>query len=630
MTPASNPGGYVGKMLRVDLSSGKISVESLDDATLREYPGGTILGAKVLYDEIPPGVKWSDPQNRLFFGAGPLGGTEIAGSGTFSVMSKGALTEGSASSQANGNFGAYLKLAGYDAVVIQGASDKLAYLYIDNEGNAEIRDAAHLAGKDTWENEDLIKEELNQPGRKMSVFGIGPAGENLVRFSCIVGDRGHVAAHNGQGAVMGSKKLKAIAISQGKGTVPVHDPEGFTAIAKKLLDMVVNGVGFADIYHWGTSKEYSFDAKIGTLPVKNYTQNSPDDFPEHPDFMGEVVRPKVDLQRSLCWKCPNHHCHIMTIKEGPYAGFVGEEPEYEAWAAWGAQTGNKDPMAAIVLSNDIDRLGMDTNEGGWLVGFVMECHEKGLITKNDLDGLEMTWGNVEATRQLLKNIANRRGFGNVLAEGTMRAAKHVGGEAIHCAVHTMKGNTPRGHDHRSVWTELFSTSVSDGGTLGDRPFAVHLFDPKAAVKSVVSDMGNMYFEDSMGTCWFNMGLLSFRLDAPEGLPVQDFSIMVDALNAATGWNFTTEDALKAGRRAVHLLRAFNHRHGITADLDAPSPRYGSTPTGGPAKGQGIMPHWDSMRRDYYKQMGWDEDKGIPSPDTLKAFDLERVIEDLWK
>jgi aldehyde:ferredoxin oxidoreductase len=244
------------------------------------------------------------------------------------------------------------------------------------------------------------------------------------------------------------------------------------------------------------------------------------------------------------------------------------------------------------------------------------------LSKDYLDGLEMTWGNVEAVRAMLRKIALSEGVGEILAQGVMRAAHQVGGESINCAVHSMKGNTPRGHDHRCAWSELFITSISNSGTLEERAFLIELFDPKEIIKTVVADMGAMYFEDSMGICWFNMGL--------PGRVSQDKTLILQALKAATGLDLTWEDSLKVGRRAVNLMRAFNYRHGITAESDKPSPRYGSEPAGGPAKGKSIMVHWDNMMKDYYALMGWDTERGIPLPETLKALGLEEVIDDIWQ
>lgn len=453
----SSLNGYTGRLLRVDLSRRQISEESLSPETLRIYIGGAGLGAKFLYDEVAPGTAWHDPENRLILAAGPLNGTRVAGSGTFCVVTKGPLTNGAASSQANGYFGAFLKFSGFDAIVLQGVADRWFYLYI-HDGIAELRDAAPLLGKDTWETEDLIKAELKKRERELSVFSIGPAGENLVKFAAIVGDRGHVAGHNGVGAVMGSKRLKAVAVERGKFPIPVKDKTRLSAVARWMIEECKK----TEIYHWGTSRLYSPYALAGVLPVKNLTTSL---FPEHTRFKGDSYRSRFECKPNPCWACPAKHCHLIRVTEGPYAGYIGEEPEYEAWAAWSSLIGQSDVGAALMLNDVCDRLGLEANEAGWLVAMVMECYEKGIITTKELGGLEMNWGNAEATRELLHKIARRQGFGDVLAEGVMRAAQAIGGEAPAIGVYLLKGNAPRGHDHRVRWNEILDVATSNTGTM---------------------------------------------------------------------------------------------------------------------------------------------------------------------
>lgn len=613
--------GSTGKLLRVDLSQGGMWKETLAETTLRKYFGGTCLGAKYLYDEVAPKSQWSDPENRLFVGSGPVGGTKVAGSGSISFVTKGAMTGGAASTQANGFFGTFLKFSGFDAIIFQGAATDWKYLYI-HDGIAELRDARHLKGQDTWETENSIKTELGYSERSMSVFSIGPAGENLVRFACIVGDRGHVAGHNGVGAVMGSKKLKAIAVARGKGRVEVMDGEQLAVVAKQLVESTRNAGG-ADIFHWGTSRVISAAEAAGWLPVKNYNT---DVFPEHAIFVGDRVRTVFEVKLAPCWACPSHHCELMKVTEGPYTGYSGEEPEYEQWAAWGPQIYQKDPGAAVMLSNEVDRLGMDCNESSWVVGWVMECYEKGLLTKKDLDGLEMTWGNAEATLALMKNIAFRRGYGNILADGVKHAAEQIGGEAINWAIYTGKRNTPRGHDHRGRWVELLDTCVSNTGTVETNPGLLpdltvyglpktyDIFSPDDVSTMVAKTKGSLQFADSLVTCAFITHL--------------ELPLLCQAVKAATGWDVSFQEALNVGRRAVNLMRVFNIKGGLMPDLEQPSTRYGSIPVDGPVKGRGIMPHWEQMLDNYYQLMGWDRKTGLPLPETLSELGLEYLIKDL--
>lgn len=608
--------GSTGKILRVDLSSGRIRDEALDEATLRKYLGGTGMGIKYLHELVDPKIKWSDPRNIFFLGSGPLGGTRIPGCATISFVTKGALTNGATSTQANGNFGAYLKWCGYNGILVQGASSTWKYLYI-HEGGAELRDASHLVGKDTWQTEDAIKEELGYKERTMSVFGIGPAGENMVKFAGVFGDRGHAAPHNGTGAVMGSKKLKAFAVARVPSKLQFVDPEKLSELAKKTTEGA-KAFGGGNVFNWGTSRVLPGAETAGWLPVKNYLTNV---FPEKELFDGARVRPLFKSQNYPCFACASHHYELMTVTEGPYAGYFGKEPEYEQWASWGPQIWQKDPGAAVMLSNEVDKLGMDTNEAGWVVGWVMECYEKGTLTKKDLDGLEMTWGNVEATLALLKNIAHRRGYGNTLAEGVKVAAEKLGGEAVNWAIFTGKGNSPRGHDHRGRWVEMLDTTISDTGTLETQMLVVNknlwkmpnpmdIFNPEQVATAEANSMGSMTISDCLVQCWF----CSFN----------DTETQLEALNAATGWNMSVEEIMKVGKRVVNLMRLYNLKAGLTPDKEKPAPRYCSQSVDGPNKDKPVAPHWEKILDLFYQLMGWDRKTGKPLPETLKALGIEHL------
>jgi len=609
--------GYAGGGLGVNLTTATLTEERLDEAVLREYVGGAGLGAKFLYEEVPATVECFNPENRLILATGPLAATRIPGGGTFSVSTRGCLTCGAASSQANGFFGAYLKLSGFDGIIIQGKAKKLVYLYI-HDGIAELKDAGHLAGKDTWETDDLIKEELGYTKRGMSVAGIGPAGENLVRFAAIVADKGHVAGHNGIGAVMGSKGLKAIAVARGRSKVRVRDPERISTLAKEILETIRNQRTGSTLYRYGTLGTYRMVEKLGALPIKNYTTNVyPDESRLH-QFTPEYIRGRFKPRRNPCWACQMHHCHDSIITEGPYQGLKVEEPEFECLSAMGSQIGNMEVASAMMLTNVVDRLGFEMNETGWVIGLAMECYEKGLITKKDTNGLEMNWGNVEATRALLHQIAHREGFGTIMAEGSMRAAQRIGGDAPDFAIHTAGGNTPRGYDHRAFWTEMFDKLTSNTGTLESRPFhsfGVGIFSPQEVVSITASGKGRMSFEDTLGTCRF--------------ATLVEMKILAEALQAATGWDFDENDAETIGLRIVNLTRAYNFRCGHRREFEAPSPRYGSAPIDGPAIGKSIVPELNDMLNSYYQQMGWDEKTGRPLPGTLRRLGLEHAIKDIW-
>jgi aldehyde:ferredoxin oxidoreductase len=441
----------------------------------------------------------------------------------------------------------------------------------------------------------------------------------MVRFAGLFGDRGHSAAHNGIGAVLGSKKLKAFAAQRATNKLQFVDAPKISELAKKTTEGA-KSFGGGGVFNWGTSRVVPGAEAAGWLPVKNYLTNI---FPEKDLFDGQRVRPLFQSQNYPCYGCASHHYELMTVTEGPYKDFFGKEPEYEQWAAWGPQIGQKDPGAAVMLSNVCDRLGMDCNEASWVVGWVMECYEKGALKKKDLDGLEMTWGNVEATRALLENIARRRGYGNTLAEGVKSAAEKLGGEAAKWAIFTGKGNSPRGHDHRGRWVEMLDTAISDTGTIQTQMLVVNkalwkmpnpmdIFNPDHVAQAEANSTGSMTISDCLVQCWFT----SFN----------DTETQVEAINAATGWNISLEEVMKIGRRIVNLLRIYNLKCGLTPGTEKPSPRYCSQSVDGPNKDKPVAPHWEKMMDQYYKLMGWDRKTGMPLPKTLK----ELGIEDLAK
>lgn len=612
------PLGYMGKILRVDLTNGSINDEPLEPMLVDIYTGGSGFGAEYLYREVPPEVEWDDPENRIIMASGPLAGTQIPGSGTFSLVTKGPMTNLAVTTQANGFWGAYLKFAGYDAVIIQGRSPEWVYLYIE-DGRAELRDASSLLGKDTWEIEEAIKQELGA-ARKWSVYGIGPAGENRVRYAIVAGDKGHICSKNGCGCVMGSKRLKAIAIPRIRRPVPVHD-KTLLSEKSKALYRSAKEAGGGRLYKWGTGGGFSVHAQAGSLPVRNYTTSL---FPEHEQINAEYIRTNFEYHSVPCWACKLAHVKHMKVTKGPYAGVEGEEPEYECMAAWGPLIGNTEPGAMVMLSNVNDRLGMDVNEAGWTIAWVMECYEKGIFTSDDLDGLDMRWGNAEGVRTLLEKISRREGIGDLLAEGVKRASEKVGGEAAKLGVYVLKGATPRGHDHRAIWPEMLETCLSATGTIqsGARIFAPpklghpplsNSFSPWEVAGANAKVEGWMVFLDCLGICRF------ITIDP---------SLTLDCLNAVTGKEYTIPDAMTIGRRVINQLRVFNFRHGLDPSLEAPSFRYGSAPTDGPAKGKSIEPYYEWMKSFYFELMGWDPSTGKPLPHTLQSLGLKKLIQDL--
>ncbi len=605
--------GYAGRTVRVDLT-GRTTVEERPTLEgLRTWVGGTGLGVKVLWEEVPAHVRWDQPANRLIFATGPLTGTGFSGAGGFSLVGIGPMTGTAGCTQANGYFGAYLKRSGLDALIIKGLSERWVYL-IASEKGIEIRSAAHLRGLDTFETEKAIGRELGLKPSGLSVFSIGPAGENLVRFACVVGDRGHVASKNGLGAVMGVKKLKAVVALNGSRRPPVFDTAGFKKIRKSAAQAslkALNGM----YHHWGTGFLVSGAHQSGVLPVKNYQTNL---FPGFEDLDSRTTRKSCEIKRETCFGCLVAHCATVTVDRGPFKGLKASEPEYEIIAAFGPQILNRDYGGVVHLGDLADRLGLDANELGWLLGFVMEAFERGILSQKDLGGVEMTWGNVRACHELMHKIALRRDLGNLLAEGVKRAAEELGPEARGMAVHTGDGSTPRGHDHRGRWSELLDTCLSGTGTIeatfaGPALEVIGLdplrnpFDHLEVAEANARGNGWRQFEDSLVTCRF---------------AARDPELMLGALSCLTGGETDLAYALDVGRRISVALRILKLERGSGPEREAPSPRYGSTPTDGPCQGRSVIAEWEPMRARFFERMGWKPGNGRPTKAELDRLGLD--------
>jgi aldehyde:ferredoxin oxidoreductase len=623
-TQASLPGAYAGKLLRVDMTKGKCWAEPWSADQMREQLGGIGLGAMILYKETAKGKKnatWDDPDNRLILATGPLAGLPVWGTGGLTVVTIGAGTNGPTSTQANGFFGANLKYSGYDAIVVQGQSKTWKYLYIQDDV-IELRDAGKLVGKDTWDTQAALNDELKLSGHALSVYSIGPAGEHLVRFAAIQGDYGHVASKNGCGAVMGKKKLKAVAIVRGTKALRAADPRGIVQAADEIAHDLKTDPSARSLYEYGTLPGVTNLYKIGALPIKNYTTSLTSE--DLTRWEAPKLREGFDHRGHQCNSCGMHHCHMQVIRSGDHKGTILDEPEYEGWSGAGWTIGLTDPQSVSWLNTELDRACLDVNEFGWMCGWVMECVEKGYITKEQL-GFDLKWGDVKGARQLIDIISHRKGFGNILAEGTKRAAEKVGGPAKDCAIYTMKGAVPRGHDHRNRWEEMLDTCTSADATMETGnpvhptelglPGRINPYDGEQVAKMVAGMRGRRHFEDSLGVCIFTTRT---RLDN-----------LVRTVNAATGWTMTVDEAMRMGRRTAAILRAVLLRCGIGPETDYPSKRYGSTPVDGPGKGIAISEQWEKMLDVFYADIGYDRKTTKPKPATLKALGADWLIPVFW-
>src|SRR5207248_10125195 len=390
------PGGYAGQLLRVDLTKKKCWAEPWGPDAMREQLGGVGLGAMILYRETAArggkgNVAWDHPDNRLILATGPMAGLPAWGSSGLTVVTIGAGTNGPTSTQANGFFGTNLKYSGYDAIVLQGQAKDWVYLYIDDDV-VELRDARDLLGQDTWATQDTLGAKLGLSGHMLSVYSIGPAGESLVRFAAIQGDYGHVASKNGCGAVMGKKKLKAVAIVKGTKALRAADPRGTIQAADDIAHDLKTDPSARSLYEYGTLPGVTNLYKIGALPIKNYTTSlTTEDLTR---WEAPKLREGFDHRGHQCNACGMHHCHMQVIRGGDHKGTIVDEQEYEGWSGAGWTIGLTDPQSVSWLNTELDRACLDVNEFGWMCGWVMECVEKGYITKEQL-GFDLKWGDVK-------------------------------------------------------------------------------------------------------------------------------------------------------------------------------------------------------------------------------------------
>jgi len=604
--------GYCGKILRVDLTHRKVAAEPLPEDLRELFVGGVGLGAAYLYREIDPKIRALSKDNKVFLFTGPLSGTKIPGSGGSCCVTKSPYTGLAGATQSNGYLGAYLKSQGFDGMIIEGASAKPVCLQIIN-GQAELVDASGLWGKTTGATEDQLKKDLRLPGLKSSIYAIGPAGENQVAFATLIGDRGHVFGHNGIGAVLGFKQLKAIAVQKGSHKFPIFNPDKLEEVAGHLRPKAVN-FSQGSLKKYGTAGWVKMAAEKGILPVKNLTTNI---FPAADKLDGRHLRSIFPNKPKTCFNCPVAHNRLMEITAGPFNGLKVKEPEYELLATLGANLGIEEPGSVIYLGDLANQLGLNGTEAGWAVSWLMNCVEDKILTCDDLQGLRIGWGDVTAAKTVLEAIGHRQGIGRLLADGVRQAAEKLGGDAQKLAIYTHKGASPRGHDHRARWSELFDTCTGNTGTIEATfgydypeelaPALKDAFDHLEVARTNARINGWRQFEDTLGVCRFCLA----------NAPVDNMA----ALNAATGLPDDLAYGLTVGRRIVNLFRYFNCKHGLDPMREKPSERYGSVPVDGPARGRDIMSRWDEMKETYYGAMGWHPQTGCPLPETLEELGL---------
>ncbi|MGB9887410.1 MAG: aldehyde ferredoxin oxidoreductase family protein [Moorellales bacterium] len=611
--------GYLGKALWVDLTNGTMEEQVLDDRLMRNFLGGYGLGARLLYSRMKPGTDPLGPDNILGIVTGALTGTPAVGGSRYVVVGKSPLTGGWGDANSGGHFGPRLKFAGYDAVFFTGISPKPVYLFIDN-GKAELRDASHLWGKDTFETEDLLRQEL---GDDVEVACVGPAGEKGSLIAAVMNNKGRAAGRSGLGAVMGSKRLKAVAV-RGNLKVPLTD-EALAAEYKKKHAAGLTG-HTEMLREFGTPAIMVPLALAGDSPIKNWDGVAAIHFPEVEKIGGEAVK-ALQERRFACYQCPIGCGGRMKEGTGEYKYPAGvHKPEYETLAMLGSNCLNSN-LDSIILANDLcNRYGLDTISTGACVAMAIECFENGLLSKADTDGLELTWGNHRAIVALTEKIAKREGFGAVLADGVKRAAERIGRGADKFAMHVggqeIPAHDPKYGFHWALAYRLDATPArhTQGPGMPIAGIPIPEYDRQSQYNRQPGHM--------LGCCVTHviqsLGLCIFVYWAyPNG------EVLLEDVKAVTGWDFTWEEVFTTGERIADIRHAFNLREGITPkQFTFPGRIAGRPPKeAGPLKG--ITLDEEAMDREYYAAMQWDYETAKPSKQRLIELGLEDVARDLW-
>jgi len=615
--------GYMGKILNVNLTTGKLQEEALSEELCRDFVGGYGIAARLLYERIPVGADPLGPDNVLGFMTGPLTGTPALIGSRYVMVGKSALHGGWGDCNSGGDFGPNLKFAGFDGVFFSGISPKPVYLFIEN-GKAELRDASDLWGKDTNEVDDILKA---RHGKETVASCIGPAGEKLVLFACAINDKGRAPGRSGLGAVMGAKKLKAVAV-KGNLPVPMFDEKKAQELRRKYLR---ESKGFFDTLHtYGTCGITADSAMSGDSPVKNWAGVGPRDFPTASAISDEVVK-FYEEKKYGCWRCPIACGGIMKLDSGPFAlsareNFRGHKPEYETLCMFGTLTLDDDVQSIIKINEICNMYGMDTISAGAVAAFAIECYENGLLTKRDTGGLELTWGNAQAIVALTEKVAKREGIGDILAEGVMRAAKEIGKGAEEFAIHVSGQEVPA---HDPKFTPGLALTYMLDATPGRHTQGGELVQPPgwftAYDKYAYDQNSEMFYKlrttthvmNAAGLCMF--GYISY-----------DIQSMPDFLGAITGWHGTLEEIYKTGERIDVMRHAFNLREGINPlTRNMPGRIVGEPPlTEGNVRN--VTVDYRTEVKKYLELMDWNKATTIPSEAKLKELGLGFLAKDLAK
>jgi aldehyde:ferredoxin oxidoreductase len=598
--------GWIGQILRVNLTAGSVKKEPLDPKLAESYIGARGLGVRFMFDEVDPKVDSMGPDNKLIFAPGPFSGTFAPSAGRYEVITKGPLTGAIAASNSGGVFGPILKYAGYDALIVEGKAEAPVYLWIDDD-RAEIRDASGLWGKNVPDTTDFIRTETDQDA---SVACIGPAGENQVLYACVMNEMSRAAGRSGVGAVMGSKKLKAVA-AIGSGAVTVADRIAFRKAALQARAKIqAHPVGGSALKNYGTDVFVNILNKSGALPTRNFRDAY---FPAAENISGESLTAKLLVRPKGCYSCIIA-CGRVSRVDGPGPEVFGEGPEYGTAWALGADCG-VDDLGAIVRANQIcNEQGLDTLSMGSTIACAMDLFENGIITPEDTVDVTLRFGNAEAMVEMVKKTAAMEGFGEKLAQGSYRLAESYGHPEY--SMSTKKQEMPA-FDPRAIQGIGLNYATSNrggghalgyitAGDLMDNPAKAAPHTPVGKAQWVVTFQNLNAALDSSGACLF----CTFGIGPEE---------LTEMLTALTGVQYTPEKFLEAGERIWNLERLWNLRGGFDGRDDTLPERLLKDPIKtGPSRGE--VSHLKEMLAEYYALRGWDAD-GVPTDAKLKALSL---------
>lgn len=606
-------------LLRVNLATGKFDREVIPEEDVQMFLGGRALGDMLLYHELAPGIDPLSPQNKLFFGTGPLTGTSTPGSSRYIVHSKSPLTGLYLSTLAGGYLGPELRKAGHDIVIVEGKAEKPVYLVVSDD-KVELKDASAFWGMTTGDAQEFIKDELGDS--KFRIACIGPAGENLVLYAAIISER-RAAGRGGAGAVMGSKNLKAVAV-RGTGEVEIADPKAFRAAIKQAMKDIESNPIVSKVFPlYGSLLAMPALNEGGIIPWRNWQDASN---PKGVNLFAHTWREKFVKKDVRCAPPCNIKCAKLSLtSEGPYAGVLTEGPDYEAEYSFGACCDITDQSAVIEADALCDQYGLDTISMGVSIAFAMECYEKGIITKQDIGGEEIRFGQAHLLAKLIQDTAYCHGFGELLAQGTRRMAEKFGKGSEAFAMH-VKGMELGGYDPRGAKSvALVFACGSRGGchksggsgnalSLKELPSGDARFSTEGKAAMTKASRENRVLADSAILCIFPQGAISAKTTA-------------ELLNAATGFNWTLDDLYAIGERGSNIERAFNVREGLRRSWDTlPHRLLTESVKSGPTKGQVV--ELDILLNDFYKLCGWDIETGIPTQKKLSELGLRKIARDM--